>query len=152
MKYIIKFEDIAQRKPTHYVYEIRDNDGIVLYVGKTKNPRQRLYQHVKIEPKSKGNGTFYKRSDVSLHVIDKFLNSTDAITFETELKIKYGFEVTERQNFKNYYLKTKDKRDKREKDVLKLYKEGHSANEISLMTLNKIHTVYRIIRLNKHKL
>jgi len=147
MEYTIEFNDINGHNPTHFVYEIQNLQNEVLYVGKTKNPRQRFYQHVKITPRL-GNGTFYGRDDVKLVVIQKFYSSQEAGIFETELKTKYGFEVTERttgaKNGKHYWLNQPGR-----SEALKLIKDMLAQGKYTMAEIAEASgysgtTVYRV--------
>ena len=144
MEYVVEFSDINTHNPTHFVYEIQNLQNEVLYVGKTKNPRQRFYQHVKNKP-SLGNGTFYGREDVKLVVVDKFYSSVEAFAKETELKLKYGFEVTERttaaKNVKARWINRSQIYDEI-RDLLD--SEKYTYREIAEITGYSIATVCRI--------
>ena len=115
MEYKIEYFDI-ESGTVHYVYEIRNSKNEVLYVGKTKRPRQRLYQHVKTKPNSLGNGTFYQNTDVSLYVVAKFKTSEEAFDYEEQLKIKYGFETTERNKRESVWF-TMDSKTREQRDI-----------------------------------
>jgi hypothetical protein len=81
---------------TYKVYEIRNTEGIVEYVGETSNSlKSRLYDHTVPKP-GYGNGKFYQRQDVSIHEVARFNNLKEARELEGQLKLKYGMEWTEK--------------------------------------------------------
>jgi predicted GIY-YIG superfamily endonuclease len=74
----------------YYVYELYNTNGEVEYVGASVNPKNRFSYH-----KSK-QGAFTKRTDINYRIIKEFDNTYDTYLFEGELKIKNGFEWTEK--------------------------------------------------------
>jgi predicted GIY-YIG superfamily endonuclease len=85
----------------HYVYELINLYGSVEDVGETTRPKWRLYQHTKVKPEG-GHGKYYGRQDLVMNIVDTFDNRSDALKLETELKLSYGLEPTERnRNSKN---------------------------------------------------
>jgi hypothetical protein len=75
----------------YYVYEIVNLLGTVEYVGQTKDPSYRLLQH-KSKPNRNqtGHGKFYKRLDISMHVIASYPTRKEARKVEEELQIFWG--------------------------------------------------------------
>lgn len=78
----------------YYVYELINLYGTIEDVGETKNPKVRMYQHIKKSPRP-GNGKYYGRQDLIMNIVESFDNRQDALKLETELKISYGLEPTE---------------------------------------------------------
>ena len=74
----------------HYVYELYNTNGKIEYVGASINPKSRFSYHKSI------NGAFTKRTDINYRIIKEFDNGYQAYLFEGELKIKNGFEWTEK--------------------------------------------------------
>ncbi len=73
----------------YHVYKLYQN-GYVVYVGETIDPKDRLYRHT-----GKKSGKFYGQS-VTMNIISSFDNREDALQLEGELKKQYGFEWTEK--------------------------------------------------------
>jgi predicted GIY-YIG superfamily endonuclease len=71
----------------YHVYSLVENESIV-YIGKTNNPKLRLWFH-----KSK-TGKFKDRN-VTLEIVDTFKTNKEALEYEKDLKIKNGFIWTE---------------------------------------------------------
>ena len=81
----------------YYVYELVNLMGSVEYVGQTVNPERRFYAHTKEKPRNGcGNGKFYNRQDLTIHIVKSFQTKEEALAFEGELKLSYGFEWTEK--------------------------------------------------------
>lgn len=72
------------------VYILENTNGDIEYVGMSTDVKARFNYH-----RSK-NGAFTKRNDISWKIIKTFTNSKEAYYFEGELKLKYGFEWTEK--------------------------------------------------------
>ena len=84
-----------------HLYELRNADNTVEYVGVSVNLKQRLYSHTKRKPNGTARqGLFYGREDLTQHVIKTFLNRSEAMRAETVHKIELGFEPTESNNGK----------------------------------------------------
>lgn len=66
----------------YFVYELKNEKGIVEYVGITKNPEDRAYAH--------------KRKKLKFCIIDSFNRKDKALLLEGSLKIKYNLNWTER--------------------------------------------------------
>lgn len=83
----------------HNVYKLVNNEGKIVYIGETLNPRVRFNLHV-----SK-NGKF-KREDVSMVIIKSFDNKSDAFNYQCELQLKYGLQTDkEKCKISNSYIK-----------------------------------------------
>ena len=74
----------------HYVYQLTEN-GRVIYVGETKNPKQRLYDHTKRKP-APGQGKFYGR-DLEIEIIECYATKKEAWHRQVEEQKKYGFQT-----------------------------------------------------------
>jgi len=73
------------------VYEIYDLFGNILYVGETTSTKDRFYHHRK---------TRFPNQQILMHEVAYFNNRKDARSLEEELKIQYGFPITERTTVK----------------------------------------------------
>lgn len=74
-----------------HVYVLKKGTEVV-YVGETKDPQARLYQHTCLHPGYRnGCGKFYKQ-DVTIEVIKSFADRKDAKQYEKELQQKYSIE------------------------------------------------------------
>jgi predicted GIY-YIG superfamily endonuclease len=73
----------------HYVYEIYDFYGSVVYVGETADPKTRKRVHTSTKAKSRFPGHHF-------HIVKAFDNRQEAREYEGILKIEYGIEWTER--------------------------------------------------------
>ena len=73
----------------HYVYELRINN-IPVYVGETKNPKQRMYFH-------KGNrkSKFYG-DQIEMFIVEEYNTEKEAYDYQCHLQTQYEF-VTDRQ-------------------------------------------------------
>lgn len=72
------------------IYKIVNSNGIVEYIGQTCDIQRRFYDHVKHKP-GYGNGLFYKRTDVTLEVIEYADTRKKAIKIEEYWQTYYGF-------------------------------------------------------------
>lgn len=89
----------------HFVYELINFMGTVEYVGETKNPKKRMYQHTTWKPHpSHKNGKFYGRQDLIMNIVHEFTNRKDAVKLEGELKIIYDITWSEGIRGKNVGL------------------------------------------------
>jgi predicted GIY-YIG superfamily endonuclease len=70
-----------------YVYELRNKNNDVEYIGETKRPKERLWDH-----RSK-NGKFAGRYDLTMNILFEFDNRKDAWYKQVELQKEYGFET-----------------------------------------------------------
>jgi len=59
---------INKIKAMYYVYIIQDSTGTPLYVGESKSPKWRFYDHTRRPPRN-GAGTFYGRTDLSYRIV-----------------------------------------------------------------------------------
>jgi len=130
---------------THYVYELINQQGVVEYVGTSINPKNRFKQHIKKKPSTRNNsdGRFYQRFDLQLIIIKSYDNSYDAYLEEGRLKLKYGFEWTEKTRVEpsiiaNRKLTLEDAKDIRNSNLSK--KELMEKYNIGYTTLWKILT------------
>ena len=73
----------------YYVYEMINLLGGVEHVGKTIRPEIRFYEHVKNKP-NKGKGKFYKRQDISMHIVATYATKAEALQAEYDLQIFWG--------------------------------------------------------------
>lgn len=73
----------------YYVYELVNLLGGVEHVGKTIRPKIRFYEHVKNKP-NKGKGKFYKRQDISMHIVATYATKAEALQAEYDLQIFWG--------------------------------------------------------------
>ena len=80
----------------HYVYELRNSENQVEYVGYTTKPKSRLYQHTRVLPGHNGSGKFYGRTDIILNIVHETHDKREATELEGKLKISHGFDWTER--------------------------------------------------------
>ena len=79
-----------------YVYELINFMGTVEYVGETKNPNKRFYQHTKLKFTGvSGNGKFYGRQDLVINVVKEFNDTKSCFRYETELKLYHGLVPSE---------------------------------------------------------
>lgn len=82
-------------KSSWSVYEIFDCEGNVIYVGSSKNPKKRFYQHTKTPPSEtkSGHGYFYGREDLDFRIVESgFQSLSDAMVFEKELHYTHGLD------------------------------------------------------------
>ena len=72
------------------VYIIRHiSTGTVLYVGKTKNFKTRVYQHLSLKSNAKYWLAEIGTNNVLIEPVAEFSNETDALKYEDKLIIKY---------------------------------------------------------------
>ena len=71
----------------YYVYELVNLMGGVEHVGRTTRPKRRFYEHTGAKPDGNGQGRFYKRQDISMHVVGFFETKTEALQTEYDLQI-----------------------------------------------------------------
>lgn len=72
------------------VYLIKHiNTGTVLYVGKTKNFKMRVYQHLSLNTNSKDWLSVVGTGNVIIEPVAEFSNEVDALKYEDELILKY---------------------------------------------------------------
>lgn len=85
---------------TYYVYELINTMGTVEYVGETKQPKRRMYDHTQIKPiyKSGAFGTFYGRQDLIMNIVTSFADRKEARELEGKLKLMHGLEWTEKSS------------------------------------------------------
>jgi predicted GIY-YIG superfamily endonuclease len=78
----------------YHVYELFDQEGTIVYVGMSYNPKNRLYSHTKIKP-GPGHGTFYGRTDLDFRILSTHPTRKEAMKFEGARKLELGMEWTE---------------------------------------------------------
>lgn len=92
----------------HYVYLLADSNNKVEYIGETKRPKGRFYQHTKSKPNGSSCGKFYGRTDITMHVVNEFDNKKDAFNYQCELQKQYGFKTDREINKgRNHTIDTK---------------------------------------------
>ena len=69
----------------YYVYELVNLMGGVEWAGCTIDPKRRFWQHTKTT-----RGRFYKRQDLSMHVVAIFESKEEAIQAEHNLQVFWG--------------------------------------------------------------
>ena len=75
----------------YIVYIIRHiSTGQVLYVGKTKNFKTRVYQHLSLKSNAKYWLAEIGTNNVLIEPVAEFSNETDALKYEDELILKYN--------------------------------------------------------------
>jgi predicted GIY-YIG superfamily endonuclease len=78
----------------YYVYELVNLLGTVEYVGQTKNPKDRFYRHTKRKPGLRtGSGKFYKRQDISMHIVATYATEEEALKAEFDLQVFWGLPI-----------------------------------------------------------
>lgn len=113
-----------------YVYELI-KDGQVIYVGETKNPAIRLYQHTK-----KVGGKFYGQ-DLDINVVAGPMSARKALDLEGELKQKYGLEWGERHTRPHQRKLTADQVNHIRKEIMSA-KEYAKLYNIAFTTIRSI--------------
>ena len=89
---------------TYYVYELRNSEHQVEYVGYTTKPtgrRNRFYQHTRVRPNHSGNGKFYGRTDLTFNVVYVTQDKEEAKKLEGKVKLSHGLEWSERTDQRN---------------------------------------------------
>lgn len=76
----------------HYVYQLKNLEDKVEWVGETHRPSYRFQQHTKWKS---CNGKFLGREDIRMEIIAQFPTRKQARELERELKIQNGLELTE---------------------------------------------------------
>ena len=73
------------------VYVIKHiGTGTVLYVGKTKNFKMRVYQHLSLKSNTKKWLSAIGTGNVLIEAVAEFDNKVDALKYEDELILKYN--------------------------------------------------------------
>lgn len=111
-----------------YVYELKDGNNQVVYVGITNNPKSRLRQHTRVKPAHYGNGKFYGRTDITIEVVAGPMPRLEALEIENELQKQYGL-VTDRQRRRSAVEKNRAKIDL-EKRRLLTYEDADKIREL----------------------
>ena len=81
-----------------HVYELRNANNQVEYVGISGNLISRLYEHTRRKPDGKGQGKFYGRNNLTLISVKTYNTRAEARQAETILKLQHGLEPTERNS------------------------------------------------------
>lgn len=76
----------------YYVYIIEDSTRTPLYVGESKSPKWRFYDHTQRPPRN-GAGTFYGRTDLSFKIVAAYTNKIDAYRAQCEWQKALGLET-----------------------------------------------------------
>ena len=71
----------------YYVYELVNLMGGVEHVGRTTRPKKRFYEHTGAKPDGNGQGRFYRRQDISMHVVATCTTKAEALDAEETLQI-----------------------------------------------------------------
>ena len=78
----------------YYVYELVNLMGTVEYVGKTTNPKVRIKQHTMWKANTPtGRGKFFRRQDITMHIVSQHLTDKEARKYEAELQKSWGLET-----------------------------------------------------------
>ena len=90
-KNIAGYNNLIQVSNMKYtIYLIRHiSTGTVLYVGKTRNFKKRVYQHLSLKSNSKEWLSAVGKDNVSIEAVAEFNNETDALKYEDDLILKY---------------------------------------------------------------
>ena len=82
----------------HHVYQLLDATGDVVYVGKSKSPKARFWNHIKRrpQPNKPWDGKFYGRTDLALQVVASFETEEEALLEEGRIKTLQGMAWTEK--------------------------------------------------------
>jgi hypothetical protein len=75
-----------------YVYELYNENGIVEYVGESKNPKLRFHRHINLK-RTNGTGKFFGRKDLQQRIVAEYENKKEAFKHQTELQKLYGLDV-----------------------------------------------------------
>lgn len=75
----------------YYVYQLIEN-GRVIYVGETQNPKQRLYDHTRRKPNHSGHGLFYGK-DLEIEIIECYASKKEAWHRQVKEQKKFGFQT-----------------------------------------------------------
>ena len=119
---------------TYYLYELRNDDDQVEYVGyttKISGYRSRFNQHTRIRPGHNGSGKFYKRTDIRFCIVDQTLCKKEAMELEGKLKLSHGLEWTERTDQRNI----EDRNRKLTQDQAEEIRSKYVPRKYSMMTL-----------------
>lgn len=76
----------------YYVYIIEDSTGTPLYVGESKSPKWRFYDHTQRPPRN-GAGTFYGRTDLRYKVVAAYRDRKDAYAAQCHWQMLLGMET-----------------------------------------------------------
>lgn len=82
----------------YYVYELVNLLGTVEHVGQTVRPRKRFWEHTKAKPNGRGKGKFYRRLDISMHIVSTFETKSEALQAEYDLQIQWGLPTDRETN------------------------------------------------------
>lgn len=89
---------------TYKVYELIDQQENIVYVGLSKRPEGRYYDHIVRKPTQSGRGKFHGRHDLNLRIHSEHPNRKEAWLAEGTRKLELGMEWTEQEiRVKNGY-------------------------------------------------
>ena len=91
---------------TYYVYQIVDNSGKILHIGKTMDLERRFAQHTRWKGYGDSSAGLFYKQDVKLEIVKTFNNKKDATLYEGEYKLQNGFEWTEKEQWKDFGRKS----------------------------------------------
>lgn len=72
-----------------YVYELINSMGTVEYVGQTVRSKIRFGDHTRTNP-GPGRGKFYRRQDISMHIVATYTTRVEALQAEHDLQVYWG--------------------------------------------------------------
>ena len=128
----------------YYVYELINSLGIIEYVGETFNPNRRKKEHTK------------KRKHLTMNIVAEFDNRPDALNYQYELQIQYGFE-SDKQKWVKKCIENAEKRsiaiNVYEYKTNKFISKIKSITEASRILNTKPSMIIRVLtgERNKHK-
>ena len=73
----------------YYVYELVNLMGGIEWAGCTIDPKVRWKKHTG-PPQKNGNGKFYGRQDISMHIVAIYATKAEALQVEFDLQIFWG--------------------------------------------------------------
>lgn len=99
---IVDLDKKKKRGDSHYVYTL-SYDGVVVYVGYTASPKNRMSQHIYYQTNKYLKHAIDAYGVPDMQVVKKFSNMDDALGFETQLICEYGEKTTLANVMKNPY-------------------------------------------------
>jgi predicted GIY-YIG superfamily endonuclease len=69
----------------YHVYELFDQEGTIVYVGMSSNPKVRFNKHIGTKP-GYGNGKFYGRTDLDIRIVSIHSIKKEATLFTLPVK------------------------------------------------------------------
>jgi predicted GIY-YIG superfamily endonuclease len=129
-----------------HVYELRDGDQVVVYVGESKDPTHRLYRHTKCKP-GMGKGRFYGRTDITMNIVKSFEDRKEARQYEKYLQEKNNLLRTEDKAFRLRTMRDRKLTWEQAQEIKVLYVPGqttlHGIAEQYGVTRNVISSIIR---------